>query len=448
MGGVADWKVVAACLCSLPDMAHAQSAATSREVIQPAPSADVQRLSVALQRLAREPRSVTALNDAGQASLAVGDLDAAMGFFGRALELEPNDAQAKLGMASVNLRARRPIEAMRMFAEAEAAGASADSIIGEWALAQDLVGNNELAQDGYRTALTRGPDSEIARRLAISLAISGDRAGFEAALLPLLQAQNLSAYRTRAFGLAILGDTDEATNLVERLMPPDLASRMSPYLAFMPRLTKAQQAAAANLGIFPRAAEIGRDDPRIARFASTGELSPVAGVDDRLTPRGSPLDQAETTNVSRPATSRLAQISQAQAEGSESVSEAFRDISGPVAIDITSDGAVDITQITVPREEVRQPEPPQHPARHWVQMATGRDRNALSFDWRRMVRRAPDLLSNNQAFVTRWGRANRLLTGPFASRDAAREMVNALRAQGFDSFAYSSPEGEEITQIQ
>ena len=445
---MADWSVAAAALCCLPNLAYAQSAATSREVIQPAPTADLERLSVALQRLAREPRSVAALNDAGQASLVVGDLDAAMGFFGRALELEPNDAQAKLGMASVNLRARRPIEALRMFAEAEAVGASTDAIIGEWALAQDLVGNNELAQESYRKALAGGPNSEISRRLAISLAISGDREGFEATLLPLLQEQDLSAHRTRAFGLAILGDIDDAIDLVNRLMPPDLASRMSPYLTFMPRLTKAQQAAAANLGIFPRAAEIGRDDPRITRYASTGELSSVAGVDERLAPRGNPLDQAQTNTESRPATSRLAQISQAQEEGSNSVSEAFREISGPVAVDITSDGAVDITQITVPREETQEPEPPRHPARHWVQMATGRDRSALGFDWRRMVRRAPDLLSDRQAFVTRWGRANRLLTGPFASRDAAREMVNALRAQGFDSFAYSSPEGEEITQIQ
>jgi cell division septation protein DedD len=41
-----------------------------------------------------------------------------------------------------------------------------------------------------------------------------------------------------------------------------------------------------------------------------------------------------------------------------------------------------------------------------------------------------------------------LLTGPFDSRDDARELVRSLRAQGFDSFTYSSPEGEEIEELQ
>src|SRR3546814_3704866 len=41
---------------------------------------------------------------------------------------------------------------------------------------------------------------EVARRLAVSLAISGDRAGFESALLPMLQRQDYAAFRARAFG--------------------------------------------------------------------------------------------------------------------------------------------------------------------------------------------------------------------------------------------------------
>jgi tetratricopeptide (TPR) repeat protein len=431
-------------------LAQNSTSATSREIVQQTPSAEVEQLRAALQRLAREPRSVGALVDAGDASLGVGDLDAAMGFFGRALELEPANAQAKLGMASVNLRARRPLEALRMFAEAERAGASTDAILGDFALAQDLVGNNQLAQESYRAALARDADDELSRRLAISLAISGDRAGFEAALLPLLQRQDLAAYRTRAFGLAILGDTDQATSLANSLMPADLASRMTPYLAFMPRLTKSQQAAAANLGIFPRAAEIGRDDPRIARFASTGELPPVVNADKRLEPRGTPLGQRDNSRPSQPTpqqTSRLAEISRAQEQATPSLLDAFSELADPVAAAEARDGAVDITQIDIPRE-AREPDPSQHPARHWVQMATGRDRSALLFDWRRMVRRAPELLGDRSAYVTRWGQASRLLTGPFDSRDDARELVSSLRAQGFDSFTYSSPEGEEITELQ
>lgn len=419
--------------------------ATSREIVQSLPTPEVVQLRDALQRLAKAPRDLDALVEAGQASLAVGDLDAALGFFGRALDLSPDHAGAKLGMASVYLNSYRPLDALRMFAEAEQAGASTEAMLGEWGLAQDLVGNNELAQQSYRTVLAEREDDAVRRRLALSLAISGKRGDFEATLLPLLQRQELSAHRTRAFGLAILGDTDAAGRLANQLMPPDLSSRMAPYLAYMPRLTAAQQAAAANLGIFPRAAQIGRDDPRIARYASSGEL-PAIDAGSRLVPQGRPLGE-----IAPASESRLAQVSRAQAEGAASVSEAFNGFATPARLAAgTSEGAVDITTIEAPREEraKAEPPPPAHPSRHWVQMATGRDRKALRFDWRRMQRKSPDLLGSHEAYVTRWGRANRLLTGPFPSRDAARELVNQLRRAGFDSFAYTSPKGEEIVELK
>lgn len=437
------------------------SGATSREVVQSLPTPEVERLRAALQRLATEAESVDALVDAGDASLAVGDLEASLGFFGRALELSPENARAKLGLASVYLRSRRPVDALQMFAEAERAGAPTDAFLGDLGLVQDLVGNNAQAQQSYRTMLATKPgDDETRRRLAISLAISGDRAGFEAALLPMLQRQDLAAHRARAFGLAILGDTKEATALANRLMPPDLASRMAPYLDYMPRLTRAQQAAAANLGIFPRAAEIGRDDPRIARLASSADRS-AAKADDRLAPRGTPLGERTTTTRTRPTTqqpeasSRLAQVSREQAAARPaSVSEAFTELAGPVsAARKPGEGAVDITAIEIPREsreppKPAKPAPPAHPSRHWVQLATGRDCDALSFDWRRMVRKAPDLLGKRSPYVVRWGQANRLLAGPFPTQDAAREMVRALRQQGFDSFTYTSPTGEEIIELK
>jgi len=53
-----------------------------------------------------------------------------------------------------------------------------------------------------------------------------------------------AAQRARAFGLAIMGDTDRAAAIVEQVMPRDMATRIVPYLAYMPRLTKPQQAAA------------------------------------------------------------------------------------------------------------------------------------------------------------------------------------------------------------
>lgn len=416
----------------------------SREVSQALPSAEVEELRNALQRLARQPQSAQALVDAGDASLALDDHSAAEGFYARALQISPNSAAAKLGLASVFLKTRQPVEALQMFAEAERAGASVDAILGDWGLAQDLVGNNELAQQSYRAFLAKEQDDEVTRRLAISQAIAGQRDAFEATLRPLLTRQDLAAFRARAFGLAILGDTDQAARLANQLLPPDLSSRMAPYFEFMPRLTKSQQAAAANLGIFPRAAEIGRDDPQMASFGR-GEDPRIARVDQRLTPRGTPLGTRVDTSPPEPSgESRLARIAREQA----SVADAFSGFIAPEELPAAaSDGAVDISTIEIPREQSK-PEPPQHPSRHWVQMATGRDIGALRFDWHRMMRRAPELLDGREAYSTPWRQANRLLTGPFATRDEARQLVRELRQQGFDSFSYTSAEGEKIDIIQ
>jgi hypothetical protein len=114
--------------------------------------------------------------------------------------------------------------------------------------------------------------------------------------------------------------------------------------------------------------------------------------------------------------------------------------------------AVDITRIKPPREKAEPPPPPEppkpkHPSRIWVQVATGKDVSALKFDWRRFTREAPELLKGKSAFVTPWGEANRLLTGPFASAKAARDMVNSLKEEGLDSFTFTSPEGQEIAPL-
>ena len=126
---------------------------------------------------------------------------------------------------------------------------------------------------------------------ALSQAISGDQRGSEATLLPLLQKQDLISYRTRAFALAILGKGEEAVSIAEKMLPADLSNRMAPYLRYMPRLTRAQQAAAANLGEFPPANEIGRDSPQIAALSAQNATPQVAERDpgSRLVPSGQPL---------------------------------------------------------------------------------------------------------------------------------------------------------------
>jgi tetratricopeptide (TPR) repeat protein len=467
---------------------------TSREVVQPLSSGKVERLNRALLQLSRRPRQVDALLEAADASLDLNDYDAAIGFYTRAADVAPDDAQVKLGHARSLLRSGRPVDALALLAEAERTGASARELLPERGLALDMVGEQDRAQADYLRALELDPENtETQRRLALSYAISSNDARFEETLAPLLEARNFAAFRIRAFGLAILGEQRRAQAIVEAVMPPDLAGRITPYLAYMPRLTPAQMAAAANLGIFPRAANIGRDNPRIARFAAEG----AAGM--RLEPAGAPLgnpamlaadrsegtlapDRAPASASPRPratiaadttvTSAGLPQIAarempRTQSGGvasplepasasqpraalepaaSEDVAAAFaylEDRNVPAAR--SSRDAVDITAIAPPREVASTPATgPADPERIWLQVATGRDPAALRFDWRRITRRADGLLADYKPHVTPWGQANRLLAGPVATREDARALINALAEKGLDTFSYVSPEGTRI----
>ena len=202
----------------------------SRAVVQPLPSQQSYQLNAALTRLAANPRDIGALIDAGNAALTLGDNDAALGFFGRADQLSPNDLRVKGALASALVKNEDPFAAIPLFDAAERAGARDGSLAGDRGLAYDLVGDNLNAQRYYRQALASAPSNdEIVRRLALSLAIAGDRKGSEATLLTQLRRNEPAAWRTRAFVLAILGDTEEAVKIATGTMPRDLSDAMVPY---------------------------------------------------------------------------------------------------------------------------------------------------------------------------------------------------------------------------
>jgi len=291
--------------CSVLGVAAPLSAqsqdSVSRAVVQPLPPAAVSDLNTALLRLAKDRRDVDALIAAGLASLELDDMDAAIGFFGRAKALSPENPRISEGMAAAYVRGGRPVEALKLFEEADNAGIASGSLWADRGLAYDLVGQNGAAQSAYREALSRKDDAAVRQRLALSYAIAGDRRSFEEALKPLIDEKDYGAYRTRAFGLAMLGNAEDAIEIARAVMPRDLAGRMEPYLRFMPRLTKSQQAAAANLGIYPSASRIGRDDPRIASAAGT--LGAPETPDGALEPRGNALGTAVAAQESQGARS-------------------------------------------------------------------------------------------------------------------------------------------------
>jgi Flp pilus assembly protein TadD len=560
-------------------------------------------LDAALGRLARNPRDIDALIAAGNAALAMGDIDAATGFFRRADQVSPGNPRATAGLAGSMVRNGDPFDAIPLFDQADKAGALDGPSIADRGLAYDLVGDNASAQRYYRQSLVRSPNEEAVRRLALSLAISGDKLEAEKTLSPLLAQRDLAAWRTRAFSLAILGQTEEAVSVARNILPADIAAGIAPYLRYMPRLTRAQQAAAANFGAFPRASEIGRDDPRVAQYApkiasdvalmpqgeplgrksrgrdhnrdhasrqqnlttapvpppavsasqiATGRIAPpepqparqavaaptfkpVAPSSRFATPKPAPpvsptappmrivtpaapalapttLPPAPRTPTSAPRVAEAAPAAvrpaapglgaapsgysfapsappppaaptypppappvsappaapvlpvpatpvpppppPAATAPPRSLSDAFAEFQRP-STDVTpAEGAVDVRRIKPgaaaqkkPAEPAK-PLPPSHPSRIWVQIATGRDKAALGFDWRRMTRDAVEVFRGKEPFVTVWGQTNRLLTGPFQSEAAANSFIGQLRRADVDgAFVWTSPAGQVVDAL-
>ncbi len=270
----------------------------SNPVAQPVVSepAGAAELRSAIRRISLNPADADALADAGNASLMLGDANAALNFFTRANSNRPNNGRIVAGLATATVRTENPFEALRLFDDAVRLGVSERSIAADRALAFDLLGNFGRAQQDYKLARTASVSDDLIVRHAISTSLSGQSAEADAMLLPLLQKNSPAAWRARAFILATRGDFRESTKVTQGFMDAGSAQRMERYLRLMPDLTGAQQAAAMHLGHFPASQYVGRDSEQLRKVASTIPSVQPASNDSRLIPSGDPLG-TKTTKV-------------------------------------------------------------------------------------------------------------------------------------------------------
>jgi tetratricopeptide (TPR) repeat protein len=244
-------------------------------------------LQSAMRRIALRPTDADALSDAGNASLLLGDPNAALNFYTRANAVQPSSGKIKAGLAAATVRTENPFEALRLFDEAIRLGISERAIAADRALAFDLLGNFDRAQLDYKLASTAFVSDDLIIQQAISLSLLGRREEADGMLVPLLKKENPSAWRARAFMLAARGELTESERVAQSFLDLESARRVERYLRMMPQLTDAQQAAAIHLGHFP-ANNIGRDSDAVRTVASTIPPVPKTGP-GRLIPSGTPL---------------------------------------------------------------------------------------------------------------------------------------------------------------
>jgi Flp pilus assembly protein TadD len=220
-------------------------------IVQPIDTGPGAELRRNLVTLANNPRSLDALIGAGRAANAMGDAEAALGFFARADEIDPSNARVKAGMAASLVRMERADQALPLFARAIALGAPEGEIAADRGLAYDLAGDSARAQRDYQLALRHRADPEVERRLALSLAISGHRDQALRVLDGQLRRRDRAGWRAQAFVLALTGDARGAEDTAGRMMAGANAQAMVPFFQRLHMLTPAQKAAAVHFGRFP-----------------------------------------------------------------------------------------------------------------------------------------------------------------------------------------------------
>jgi Flp pilus assembly protein TadD len=453
-----------------------------------------------LRTLAENPRSLSALMGAGRASLEVGDAQAALTFFTRAEEIAPADGRIKMWVGSALVQVEQPRAALGFFDQALVLGVPEADLAADRGLAHDMLGDPRRAQRDYELVLRRGSNAEVTRRLALSLAISGERERALQLLEDQLLVRDRAAARTRALVLALTGDAAGAARAAEASMPGPQAAAMAPFLARLPSLSPAERALAVHFGHFPGDGQ--PTAPAASLYASrdAANAPAAAGAPDagqpalggRLNPVPEPVSTAPRR---RPDTGALAASRSQTLSVSRSAEPAAQQVRPPVTITATApetieagpspavpepesgsrlaDVAATIASLsdnaappaaTPPRTRAaapirtrataaaatpakKKPAPAPEPSRVWVQVAGGADKGALPREYARLKAKAPRLLGSRTAWTTPANATNRLLVGPFPNGRDAQAFVNELAKMGVAGFAWTSAAGQKVERL-
>jgi len=359
-----------------------------------------------IRTLASDPKDFGSLIGAGKAALELGDTQAAAGFFARADEIDPRSPLPQAGMGAVSVANGEPQAALPYFKRAQQLGAPLATISCDRGLAYDLLGRQSDAQSDYRSALGGLDSDEARRRLALSLAISGNRADAIATLAPLAAKGDASTNRVRAFVLALTGDSQGAMVAIDAAMPGSW-SRVSPFLQRLPGLAPGQKAAAVNLGIFPDS-----DNTSFA-YAAT----PTApGV---VTSAGSEALQA-------PAQQPVATPSWQSTPSAPVTQVAY---------------AAPVRSVPAQKAAVARP------GKVWLQLASGSDADALPRQFQRLKSQNRELFDGITGFVAKSPDRARLVIGPFRGQSDAEIFAEDLQTVGIDASKWTNSDSDRIVPV-
>ena len=349
-----------------------------------------------VRAITADPKDFASLVAAGRAALELGDVQAAAGFFARADEVNPRSWQPQAGMGAVSVGSGEAQAALPYFARAQQLGATVANFGADRGLAYDLLGRLGEAQADYRAALT-GPDKDLARaRLALSMAISGNRAGALETLGPLVAKGDSAGARARAFVLALTGDPSGARVAIDIAMPGS-SSSLAPFLSRLSGLSAGQKAAAVNLGMFPDAGEqnyayAASNLPPMAPAPVLQQAAPLPQIAQQATP---PMVSA---SIPAPRTSSV-----------QKSSAAARKL--------------------------------------WLELGSSANSEALNSQFAKMRSRNEDLFDGIHGYVARGSDRSRLLIGPFRNASDADTFAADLESVNVNATKWSNSDSDLIVPL-
>lgn len=367
-------------------------------------------LSRNLRVLATQPKDFQALIGAGKAALDLGDSQAAAGFYGRAEEVWPTSPMPQIGKGAALAQDGDAAAALTYFARAQQLGGTVLSFGLYRGLAYDLLGRNTEAQADYRAVLGSSDGDEARRRMALSLAISGEKPEAIATLGPLMARGDAAAARVRALVLALTGDADGARRALEAAMPGS-SYQMAPFLQRLPTLRSDQKAAAVHLGIFPDSNSAAGSALASTTQSQQSQADRLASIEEFLKPRPAvpppPVTPPPSAAVPAQQPVRVASNAVTNRAAGQQVSS----------------------------------------RRYWVQLASGTNSAALPAEFRRLKSRYSEALKGLSPFIAENGERARLLVGPFKDRNDASIFAQGLESDGISAFSWTAPEGQMVRKI-
>ena len=367
-----------------------------------------------VRALADDPKDFNSLIGAGRAALELGDSQAAAGFFARADEVNPRSPLPQAGMGAVQVANGEPKAAMAYFARAQQLGATQAVIGCDRGLAYDLLGQQSKAQADYRAAMSSADADEARRRLALSLAISGDQASAIATIAPLSARGDSSVPRVRAFILALAGNSTGAMTAIDAAMPGSW-SRVAPFLKQLPSLPAGEKAAAVNLGIFPDSNAPAYAYAAPVRTVPQSVQTTGSVTTDRLADVDALLNPPAPTPAAQPAW-----------QHTQPVQVAYAAPPRPSTVQRTA--AVEKPKI-------------------WLQLASGSNKDALSRQFERMKSNHETVFQGITGYVVQESDRARLVIGPFRGSTDAEILADDLHTLGIDAFRWTNSDSDRIVPI-